>query len=1305
MPAAKPAQPASSPQPAFVLRGNHGEPLSKPPSFALGLSLSPTTTRSAQPPAKPSPTTPTTDDDGFTMVRARRRGTPVAALSTTAPVAALSATAPSAPQSATEQQSAAADDLPAFESEADSDDSDSDDDNTEMSPADSARTVSDGADEKSKPAVKPAVNVRLLFASGSDKTTEKSDTWKCLICDDDVKLMQSSAVQRITAHLNFKHHKQLTAEHRAELARQGFTLRPCVCEKIFALKGFKRHTRSCAQAQEERVKRDPYHQHAKRARANSSRPAERPNANEQSPSATERRKGRKPAARSSSSAAPMDTSEDEVKSGKPGDAKESKAEADAADASEQQETWFEFVNRLTAKDLAEFGPVHDKVPDFAKERYVNIFKQLGMTILRHRTLRDKNPQQLQHQQRYELLVKSVFFIQSHLLRRYSGRASERRRKTLSAHKQVEDAIRQIVAAEQDGTALHMENKRDLQQQQDPVVQAINRSLRFLSLRLVSKAAKSLMAKPIANADDPAVIQKMRDLHPDCDDKMPALPDDAPERFISPTDERFIAILRKMHSKGSAAGASRMAASHLLPLLNDKHCVEMLSAIATDVINGRWSDVMRDFLLTGKGVPLTKANGSGIRPIGIKEVIVRAATSWAVAGEKDEITKASGESQLGGGVRGGVEAAVHAIQDALDSPVPTAVLHLDIANCFQTRHRRHILAKIMANPNLRLLQRLAHFLYKAPTKVLVLNSKSKVVAEILSKQGVSQGCPLGTAGADISLEEDHAATKREAPGITLLAIHDDTYLIGPPDQLKAAYDAFRAHAAQNGSLVQPTKSELLYFHDAPLSDRVKEWAQTEQLKLVQGACQVLGAVVAKSYRDAKPVVKEILDDHYEFFKRVEHPHMPSQQAFVLLRASGAGRVNHLIRCTKPTLLQSDIAEFDKEIWRVAKLKAERPDNEYDPQWVIPVADGGWGFRSQAETAPFAFIASRARTAIIRHKLGILASEDARAIVSDVLRNLVQPSMGLLPEKIKQKLVEQLPSSAEDFDQFYANQPELADDMQANLSAINTAKAVREQKINSPIDQARLASIKQSNANRWLMAIPTDPSTTLTNAEFKLAVRNRTINATDRVPPATCGLCNKPTGSDWSHAFNCVKIIPNEGCKRHNMVVRVIKRNVEEAGGACSIEPRGLHSRSNKRPDGDVMLGLSRYLFDVMITNSAAPSHIAHERKTIENAESKKVNKYEDLSDEQDGTPIVPFVLNAFGEFGDGALSFIERVVDHANSQRVSHCNLREQFLNEVSIAVQRGNAYMLNRMMTFHAGVASDRALLAQLSNAAAMSDE
>ena len=92
------------------------------------------------------------------------------------------------------------------------------------------------------------------------------------------------------------------------------------------------------------------------------------------------------------------------------------------------------------------------------------------------------------------------------------------------------------------------------------------------------------------------------------------------------------------------------------------------------------------------IPLNK-NPSGVRPIGIGEVLHRIIGKAIVRTINQEIVDATAPIQICAGIPGGVEAAVHAVREMYDNPEVEGILLVDAENAFNSLNRNVALHNI------------------------------------------------------------------------------------------------------------------------------------------------------------------------------------------------------------------------------------------------------------------------------------------------------------------------------------------------------------------------------------------------------------------------------------------------------------------------------------------------------------------------------------------------------------------------------------------------------------------------------------
>ena len=137
------------------------------------------------------------------------------------------------------------------------------------------------------------------------------------------------------------------------------------------------------------------------------------------------------------------------------------------------------------------------------------------------------------------------------------------------------------------------------------------------------------------------------------------------------------------------------------------------------------------------IPLDKAPGEKelqIRPIGVGEVlrrIVGKTIAWALS---EDIQEAAGSLQVSTGLKGGSEAAIHAMKDLYEREYTDVVILVDAENAFNKLNRKVALHNIQY-----LCPNFATVLintYRLPSRLFITGG-----GEIASTEGITQGDTL------------------------------------------------------------------------------------------------------------------------------------------------------------------------------------------------------------------------------------------------------------------------------------------------------------------------------------------------------------------------------------------------------------------------------------------------------------------------------------------------------------------------------------------------------------------------------------
>ena len=175
---------------------------------------------------------------------------------------------------------------------------------------------------------------------------------------------------------------------------------------------------------------------------------------------------------------------------------------------------------------------------------------------------------------------------------------------------------------------------------------------------------------------------------------PPAPDSSQIASICVTPEMVVSAIRSFPA-GSSGGPDGLLPQHLKDLLNPPSGVtapflSALSSFVSHVLNGNTPTALRHVFFGARLVALTKRDG-GVRPIAVGSTLRRLVAKVAVQLVSDDMTTILAPRQLGFGVKGGAEAAVHAARSYLNHlDSDSAMVKLDFRNAFNTVRRDRML---------------------------------------------------------------------------------------------------------------------------------------------------------------------------------------------------------------------------------------------------------------------------------------------------------------------------------------------------------------------------------------------------------------------------------------------------------------------------------------------------------------------------------------------------------------------------------------------------------------------------------------
>ena len=180
------------------------------------------------------------------------------------------------------------------------------------------------------------------------------------------------------------------------------------------------------------------------------------------------------------------------------------------------------------------------------------------------------------------------------------------------------------------------------------------------------------------------------------------------------DEREVTLGIISFKRVSAGGPDGLRPQHLKDRISVEESSQDLPATLTAfvylVIEGRTPPSIRPFLFGANSTALQKKDG-GVRPIAVGRTLRRLAGCKVI----EEMGELLSPRQLGYGVRGGAEAAIHAARLYLqDLDLDKAILKLDFKNAFNSIHRDKVLAAVLDHAQS--LYPSLHSVYSSPSSL-------------------------------------------------------------------------------------------------------------------------------------------------------------------------------------------------------------------------------------------------------------------------------------------------------------------------------------------------------------------------------------------------------------------------------------------------------------------------------------------------------------------------------------------------------------------------------------------------------------
>lgn len=844
--------------------------------------------------------------------------------------------------------------------------------------------------------------------------------------------------------------------------------------------------------------------------------------------------------------------------------------------------------------------------------------------------------------------------------------------------------------------------------------AISRSSKLFADGHIGRSARTLASvSTLGDLADPSVQREMHTKHPR--HKLTAdavnLLHDADGCELRKMDElAFRQILNKMDN-GSAAGYDGWSAGMLKSLMKDAENLALHIKLLHDISNGRIISPLASMLQRGRLVALTKqpatrgANGEHIaathRPIMISTCLYRLTAKLVNDSIKGMAATKLSPLQLGIATPGAIEAAVHTTREVLTNEPTIVSLKLDTANAFNSVSRSHMITRVMTEEWLKPARAFVKMSYGEPTPILMPDAEGRYLIEndMMSTQGVRQGDPLASllfaCALQTALEEIQKHINDNDIRAWILAYHDDTQLLGEPEDIIELLRYIEHKFAQIDLYIQPEKSRLVDFHWDTRSPQFKEQVAALHIAVDDECTVFLGCPIGKTPQAEAAFMKSKLVDQTAILPRLADPRVSIHQAATILRVSTVHKLDHWLRNVEPDVMLPIARQFDDKVrqclydkldlnQQIAAMRRAGDERNMHELTRTPISLGGDGITRTADTAHICWVAGVASAMVVPTAINAFQRFDdgqpvpdshIHGTLNDAL-HVVKDQCCIPPQALRQSASQQhgrnhaarshsnpapytgatrsvagsdrlllmqneIPEKAEQLFHLMSGANHRAGSKAASqllriirqrqLLAINHRRRVQEDQ-SSNITRARLLAIRAKGATRIMTLRGT--SSKVSDCSYQTHFSMRHGISLSLSYNEHCHGCNNDIRNIPNHELGCVRGFGSEINTRHNLIRNTIERTMTNIGGVANREPNPF-ADTRKRPDIEWFIDGRRIFFDVSVThplNSTIVVKAAHKQlAAADDIERKKNNKYHKLCQDL-GAEFIPIVIESFGGYG-------------------------------------------------------------------------
>ena len=608
------------------------------------------------------------------------------------------------------------------------------------------------------------------------------------------------------------------------------------------------------------------------------------------------------------------------------------------------------------------------------------------------------------------------------------------------------------------------------------------------------------------------------------------------------------------------------------------------------------------------IPLEK-KPSGIRPIGIGEVLRRIIGKAIITEIKPDLAESAGCLQLCAGQKSGCEAAAHAMREIYEEEETDAILLIDASNAFNSLNREALLNNVQY-----LCPQLSTYVrncYKVPSRLFVAGG-----VEITSSEGTTQGDPSAMPSYAVGIlpflsmikPVDHPELMKH------VAYADDLGGGSKLEKLREWWDKTEELGPSYGYYPKPEKSWLI-VKETEL-ERAAEIFHGTNINITIHGHKYLGGFIgtqAAIYEYVQSLVDDWMD---QLDVLVSIAKSQPQAAYTAFTSGFKHRMTYFIR-TIPNISE--------------KLKPldEKITNEF-----IPAISEGHQC-TQAERSLLS--------------LPVRMGGMAIPILSEMCDTEFQNST-LATNQLTRNIKQQI--HAYDIDKDLEKEIELKIKKERKVKQEKTLEEVRKTMTKEEIRANDIAQLKGASA--WLNALPLkDEGYDLNKREFFDAVQLRYRWNLKRLP-LNCAC--KRSKFDQDHAMQCATggFIK----KRHDRIRDMLAKLLDDVAYDVRVEPplqaltgEELPKSANSKEEARLDIAARGFwqdgamaFFDVRVFNPFAKTHINSKiEANFKLNETQKKNDYNQRVIDIEHGSFTPIVMTAYGGFSRETEKFMSHLI--------------------------------------------------------------